>query len=110
MLALQRLQLARCFDSWRSGNRDLVVALTIADILAPNSKQATTRWWQDTTLLALLGVKDADESELYGAMDWVLHARDALLKTKAVQAEARNDQFGYLIELQLECAGLVKEL
>jgi len=90
MLALQRLDLARCLDSRRSRNRDLVVAMIIARILAPNSKLATTRWWQDTTLPALLGVEDADESELYGALDWLLQ-RQQRIEQKLAARHLEND-------------------
>ena len=90
MLALQRLDLARCLDSRPSRNRDLVVAMIIARILAPNSKLATTRWWQDTTLPAILGIEDADESELYGALDWLLQ-RQGRIEQKLAARHLEND-------------------
>jgi len=90
MLALQRLDLARCLDSRRSRNRDLVVAMIIARILAPNSKLATTRWWQDTTLPAILGVEDANESELYAALDWLLQRQQPIEKKLAAR-HLQND-------------------
>ena len=52
--------------------RDLAVGMVAARLLAPDSKLATTRWWHTTTLPAELGVADADEDNLYGAMDWLL--------------------------------------
>jgi transposase len=90
MLTLQRLDLARCLDSRPSRNRDLVVAMIIARILAPNSKLATTRWWQDTTLPAILGVEDADEGELYGALDWLLQ-RQGRIEQKLAARHLEND-------------------
>ena len=90
MLALQRLDLARCLDSRPSRNRDLVVAMIIARILAPNSKLATTRWWQDTTLPVIVGVEDADESELYGALDWLLQ-RQQPIEQKLAARHLDND-------------------
>src|SRR5437773_12029598 len=36
--------------------RDLAMALIIARVCQPDSKLATTRWWQDTTLAVDLGV------------------------------------------------------
>jgi transposase len=90
MLALQRLDLARCLDSRPSRNRDLVVAMIIARILAPNSKLATTRWWQDTTLPAIVGVEDADEDELYGALDWLLQ-RQGRIEQKLAARHLEND-------------------
>jgi hypothetical protein len=51
--------------------RDLVMALVIARVLQPDSKLATTRWWQDTTLAVDLGVDQATTDQVYAAMDWL---------------------------------------
>ena len=47
-------------------------------LLAPGSKLATSRSWDQTTLGATLGVSDADEDELYGAMDWLLERQERI--------------------------------
>lgn len=74
---IRRLGFDRLLCSRPSRERDLVVAMVVARVLRPNSKLATTRWWHDTTLPSSLGVEDADEDELYGAMDWLLeHQRE----------------------------------
>ena len=52
--------------------RDLVVAMVAQRIIDPCSKLATTREWHDTTLAQELALEDADEDDLYGAMDWLL--------------------------------------
>jgi transposase len=52
--------------------RDLVLAMIIQRIVFPCSKLATTRDWHTTTLAEELGVADADENELYAALDWLL--------------------------------------
>ena len=72
--AMRRLGVAHLIASRPSRQRNLGVAMVAARILAPDSKLATTRWWHVTTLPTLLGVADADEDELYTAMDWVPHA------------------------------------
>src|SRR5205807_5025253 len=46
-------------------------ALIAQRLLAPGSKLAATRSWQDTTLAEELGVSDADYKEAYAAMDWL---------------------------------------
>jgi len=79
--AMQRLGFERLLAARRSRERDLVVALVAARILAPESKLATTRWWHTTTLPASLGVADADEDALYAAMDWLL-VRQARIERK----------------------------
>ena len=44
--------------------RELSVAMIASRILAPASKLATVRSWQNSTLASDLGVEDADEDEL----------------------------------------------
>lgn len=70
--AMKRLGLEQIIASTRSRERDLVVAMVAARAIEPDSKLATTRWWHTTTLPAELGVADADEDDLYDAMDWLL--------------------------------------
>ena len=70
--AIKRLGFEQLIASTHSRERDLVVAMVAARILEPDSKLATTRWWHTTTLPADLGVADADEDNLYDAMDWLL--------------------------------------
>jgi transposase len=90
LLAMRHLGLARVIDSRPSRERDLVVAMIAARILAPDSKLATTRWWQDTTLPAILGVEDADEDDLYAAMDWLLK-RQGRIEKKLAARHLDND-------------------
>jgi hypothetical protein len=47
------------------------MALIIARVCRPDSKLATTRWWQDTTLAVDLGVADASTDQVDAAMDWL---------------------------------------
>ena len=55
-----------------SRERELVCAMVAARVLAPHTKLATTRWWHTTTLAEEFGVGDANEDDLYAAMDWLL--------------------------------------
>jgi hypothetical protein len=71
-LTLQRLGLAGLIASKPCRERDLVLAMLSARIIAPHTKLATTRWWHTTTLAEEFGVVDADEDDLYAAMDWLL--------------------------------------
>ena len=54
-----------------------------ARIVAPHTKLATTRQWHSTTLAQDFGVADADEDDLYGAMDWLLAHQDPIQKKLA---------------------------
>ena len=83
--ALRRLGFAQLIASRPSPQRNLVVAMVAARILEPASKLGTTRWWNLTTLPALLGVSDADEEDLYKAMDWLLERQPFIEKKLAAR-------------------------
>jgi transposase len=72
MTAMKHLGLEDILASTSSRERSLVVGMIAARIIDPESKLATTRWWHTTTLPDILGVHDADEDDLYDAMDWLL--------------------------------------
>jgi transposase len=91
--AMQRLGFASLVASKSCRERDLVLAMVAARILAPSTKLATTRWWHSTTLAEEFGVADADEDDLYAAMDWLLERQDAIQKKLA----ARHLETGGLV-------------
>jgi len=72
----RRLDLPQLLERRPSRMRDLATALVVARVLKPASKLATAQGLADTTLAGRLGVDDATEDELYGALDWLL-ARQA---------------------------------
>ena len=63
--------------------------MVAARILRPDSKLATTRWWHTTTLPEDLGVADANEDDLYEAMDWLLD-RQARIEKKLAARHLRE--------------------
>ena len=73
---LRSLGLEALLDRRASRPRDLALAMVVARLLAPCSKLATARTLGQSTLGSVLGVADATEDELYGALDWLL-ARQA---------------------------------
>jgi transposase len=81
---IRRLGLDSLIASTPSRQRDLVTAMIAERLLFPCSKLATTRHWQDTTLAEELHLEDADEDELYDAMDWLLKRQKAI-ETKLAQ-------------------------
>lgn len=83
MIAMRRLGFSTLISTRPSRQRDLVVAMVVARILQPKSKLATTLWWADTTLPDTLGIGDADENDLYEAMDWLLERQDDIEKKLA---------------------------
>ena len=78
--AMQRLGVAALIASKPCRERDLVLAMIAARILSPNTKLATTRWWSATTLAESFAVKNANEDDLYAAMDWLLVRQDRIEK------------------------------
>lgn len=84
-LAMQRLDFASLLGSKPSSERERVLAMVAARIVAPHTKLATTRWWHTTTLATDLGVADANEDDLYAAMDWLLARQDAIQKKLAAR-------------------------
>ncbi len=84
---VRKLGLERLLHSRRSRERDLVVTMLVARILEPASKLATARSLsKDTLTMSLgecLGVEDANEDELYGALDWLLSRQSAIEKKLA---------------------------
>jgi transposase len=75
---IRQLGLDRVIAAKQSRERDLVIAMIAERLLQPCSKLATTRVWHTTTLADELGVADADEDELYAAMDWLMARQDRI--------------------------------
>ena len=81
-VAMQRLGIESLIGTRPSPERDRILALIAARVLAPHTKLATTRWWQTSTLAEEFGVSSADEDDLYAAMDWLLE-RQPVIETQA---------------------------
>ena len=54
--AMQQLGFAAVLDAQPSRQRDVVLAMVAARVLAPQTKLATTRWWEQTSLADEFGV------------------------------------------------------
>ena len=74
----RQLGLEELIDPVPSRQRDLVTAMAVAQVIAPDSKLAIARGLRDATAASslgeVLGVGSCDEDDLYAAMDY-LHAR-----------------------------------
>jgi transposase len=77
-LAMHRLSFAALIASKPCRERDIVLAMVAARIVAPHTKLATTRWWHTTTLAEDFDVADASEDELYASMDWLLQRQSKI--------------------------------
>jgi hypothetical protein len=83
--AMRGLGLAELIAAKASRERDLVLAMVAARIVAPATKLATTRWWHTTTLAEDFGVAGCDENDLYAAMDWLLARQDKIQRKLAAR-------------------------
>jgi transposase len=83
--AMQRLDFASLIAAKPCRERDLVLAMVASRIVAPQTKLATTRWWHTTTLAEDFGVAEANEDDLYAAMDWLLARQGAIEKKLAAR-------------------------
>ena len=85
----QRLGLAELIDPTPSRRRDLVMAMLIAAVIAPDSKLATARGLRAETATSslgeVLGVSGCDEDDLYAAMDWALARQERIENTLAAR-------------------------
>lgn len=75
---LRSLGVERLIDRSPSRQRDLVVGMIASRLLTPGSKLETTRRWNQSTLASTLGIEDANEDELYRAMDWLVAKQDKI--------------------------------
>ena len=78
LTAAKRLGLPRLLDRSPSKQRDLALAMICQRVLSPGSKLATVRALHQSTLGAELGVEDADQDDLYAAMDWLLARQEGI--------------------------------
>lgn len=85
---LRRIGLETVLGSRRSPERDRVVAMIVARVMAPASKLATARGLDaetaGSTLGQELGLGAVDAEELYTALDW-LQARQGRIEAKLAQ-------------------------
>jgi hypothetical protein len=72
---LRALGLEELIGPELSRQRDLVVAMVVAQVIAPDSKLAIARGLRDATAASslgeILGLGGCDEDDLYAAMDWL---------------------------------------
>jgi len=79
---LRQLGLEELIDPAPSRHRDLVTAMVVAQVIAPDSKLAIARGLRVETAASslgeVLGVAGCDEDDLYGAMDWLAARQEAV--------------------------------
>jgi transposase len=87
----RRLELQRLIEREPSRERDLVLAMVVQRVLAPGSKLETARALSRSTLAAELAVENADQDDLYRAMDWLLE-RQARIEDRLARRHLRDGE------------------
>jgi hypothetical protein len=89
VLGLARaLGLPALLDRRPSRERNLALGLVVQRLLQPASKLASAALFRQSTLGEILGIADADEDELYRALDWLL-ARQARIEAALARRHLR---------------------
>jgi hypothetical protein len=91
---LRQLGLEKLIAARPRRERELAVAMIASRLLEPGSKLATVRSFENNTLASELGVEEADEDELYAAMDWLLKQQP---KVEAKLAERHLTEGGLVL-------------
>jgi len=87
--AMRRLKIAELIDPKPGPERNQVMAMIAARILAPHPKLSTLRFWRTTTLPGELDVQGVDDDDLYSAMDWLLE-RQARIEAELAKRHLRK--------------------
>jgi transposase len=84
---LEHLEIESVLDRSPSRQRALCVAMITARVISPGSKLSTARGFDQQTMNSTigerLGIEDADEDDLYAAMDWLLPRQEHIEKPLA---------------------------
>jgi len=81
--AMEKLGMTELISSKPCKERDVVLAMIAQRIVRPGSKLESVALFADTTLADDFNVTDADENDLYAAMDWVLERQSFIEKKLA---------------------------
>ena len=85
----RQLGLEELIDPVPSRHRDLVTAMTVAQVIAPDSKLAIARGLREETAASSLGevlhLGSCDEDDLYAAMDYLRDRQDTTQDTLAAR-------------------------
>ena len=87
--AMEKLGMPELVSSKPGPERDVVLAMIAQRIVRPGSKLESAALFADTTLADDFNVTDADEDDLYAAMDWVLE-RQSFIEKKLAKRHIRE--------------------
>ena len=81
--AMKKLGIAELLCARPCAEQRLVLAMLAQRLLTPCSKLATVRRWNTTSLARTMEVAEADENDLYTALDWLLERQERIEKKLA---------------------------
>lgn len=87
---MRKIGLDKIISTKKCPEQRLVMAMIAERLIHPCSKLSTTRVWHSSTLAGELGVDQADENDLYQAMDWLL-SRQARIEKKLAERHLAED-------------------
>ena len=90
LTAIRKLGIDTLLAAKRCPERDLVLAMIVQRLLFPCSKLATARHWHSTTLAEELELGEANQEDLYRALDWLLQ-RQPRIEKKLAQRHLSED-------------------
>lgn len=91
---IKKLGFDTLISSTPSPEQNLVLAMIAERLLKPCSKFATTRFWHTTSLATELNVSEADEDDLYRAMDWLV-SRQSRIEKKLAKRHLNEGSFAF---------------
>ena len=92
--AMERLAMTELIASKPCRQRDRVLAMVAQRVVRPDSKLGTAARFADTTLATDFGVQDANEDDLYAAMDVVTKKIEQQLRKRHNKFKARKHTLG----------------
>ena len=83
-LAMQKLSISNLLSSQQSREKKIILSLICMRIIRPESKLATSDWWNNTTIKEEFGLEeDLNVDHIYKAMDWLLKSKTRIEKKLA---------------------------
>lgn len=95
LTAMRRLDLPGLLSSRACREQDLVLGMVAQHLLCPGSKLAMVRSWGSTSLAEELGIADANENDLYHAMDWLISRKSRIEGKLARRHLSEGDRVHY---------------
>ncbi|MDR2339900.1 MAG: IS1634 family transposase, partial [Deltaproteobacteria bacterium] len=88
---IKKIDLAKVIDPCPSPERNIILGLVASRVIQPESKLSTKNTWINPALARELKIEDADEQDIYKAMDWLVDNQLFIEKRLADRHLNEND-------------------